>query len=256
MSSVDPLQVRVRRGTRFAELQHIPVCSSTQDLAAGASGNLAIWADEQLAGRGRNARVWHGAVGRDVEVSFRAENIALDDPATLAAAIPSALAVALEAHAGRPIRMKWPNDLYVGGRKLAGVLIDAAGNPPSTYVIGVGINANRTEFPHELADAATSLALLTGRGVDREALVLDISVAIHNALAQLEQGALGELGAVFANRLGLVGRHVRIRESERAVEGVLQSIDLQHAVLEDGTRVRLARVQQIDRCRAGEAGSE
>lgn len=250
MSDVPFSSTRLRDETRFVEFTHVPVCTSTQDLAAPADParpepDAAFWADAQDAGRGRQGRVWHGAAGLDVEATFRVSGVRLDDPAVLAAALPTAVADAIEPHAGESIRMKWPNDVYCGGRKLAGILIDAVGNPPATFLLGVGVNVNRTDFPPELQERATSLALLTGRTIDRSAVFFDIARAVDRAIADLSDWQLERLGESFRQRLGLVGRRVRLGLAGGDLTGTLTAIDLQEAEIDGQERVRLARVHSL-----------
>ncbi|MCA8944272.1 MAG: biotin--[acetyl-CoA-carboxylase] ligase [Planctomycetes bacterium] len=246
MSPTDPLENRLREATRFGQLVRVPVCESTQDLAFELSGSGIVWADEQQAGRGRLGRTWHGAPGLDLEVTLRIEGLRLDDAALVASAIPVAIACALDRHADRDVRIKWPNDLLCTGRKLAGVLIDATGNPPATFLIGVGVNVNRTSFPAELAEKATSLSLCSGSPIDREAVLFDVASAIDRAATALADGDLARLETEFRERLGLVGRTVAMRDSQRTLTGTLSEHDLRHAVIE-GERVRLATIRSLAR---------
>lgn len=245
-SPTDPLADRLRTSTRFAELVRVPVCESTQDLALELRGSGIVWADEQRAGRGRLGRAWHGAPGLDVEVTLRIEGLRLPDAALVASAIPPAIATALERHAGQRVRLEWPNDLLCRGRKLAGVLIDATGSPPATFLIGIGINGNRTTFPAALAENATSLAVCAGTPVDREQLLLDVAIAVDRAATDLVAGDLDRLESEFRDRLGLVGRRVTMRDARRTLTGVLTGHDLSRAEI-DGEEVRLASVRSLGR---------
>lgn len=246
MSSTDPLEQRLRETTRFGELLRVPVCESTQDLALDLSGSGIVWANEQRAGRGRQGRSWHGAPELDLEVTLRVEGLAVEDASLIAAALPPAIADAIEGHTNQSIRIKWPNDLLCTGRKLAGVLIDAAGNPPDTFLIGVGINVNRTTFPPELLESATSISLCAGGPVDREVVLQDLAAAVDRAAQELAAGDLERLEQSFRDRLGLVGKRVTLREANRTVTGELRHIDLRFADI-DGEQVRLATAHSLAR---------
>ena len=242
---------RLRHSTRFETIQHLASCDSTQDLARELPSDGLVWADAQRQGRGRGAgRQWLSGAGLDVEMTLRATGITIQDPTTLAAAVPAAIARALDPFVEpHSIRMKWPNDLYLGNRKLAGILIDALGNPPRTYLIGVGINVNRTEFDPSLRSIATSIALERGRPAPRDQVVCAVGTAVHEALDSLSQGDRGPYAQLFAERLQLLEREVIVEltgKPAREVRGRLRQIDLQFATLEgQPDRIRLARVQQI-----------
>ncbi len=161
------------------ERTHLPRCASTNDEAvrlseAGAVHGTVVTADAQSAGRGRRGRHWHSPAGQNLYLSclLRPDMDPAQAPAiTLAAGIGvcEAVAALLSEHRGgkpqdAPLQpmLKWPNDVRVDGRKLAGILTEMAtsGERVHRVVVGVGINVWTRAFPSELADTATSLALL------------------------------------------------------------------------------------------------
>jgi BirA family biotin operon repressor/biotin-[acetyl-CoA-carboxylase] ligase len=228
---------RLRSETRFAQLVHLDSCASTQDVARELPRGAAIvWADCQTAGRGRQGRTWSGAPGQDVEMTLRVDGVRMQDPSVLAAALPTAVLLGLEAVAERRLDLKWPNDVLCDGRKLCGVLLDAHGGPELTCLLGVGVNVNRTRFPAELREIATSLALVTGHERPREAVVLAVARAVETALTDVARGETSRLEAAFRDRLGLVGKRVMLEtpRGER-VEGRLERLDFRRVIL-DGDR--------------------
>ena len=123
--------------------------------AAGAPHGTLVTADEQTAGRGRQGREWTAPPRSAVLMSVVLRE--LDELLPLAAAI----AVADAVQAGATI--KWPNDVWIDGRKVAGILVE--GRPQEGWaVLGVGLNVSTERFPDELAESATSLRLA---GADR-----------------------------------------------------------------------------------------
>jgi biotin-[acetyl-CoA-carboxylase] ligase BirA-like protein len=184
--------------TRFTTLAWHETLPSTQDLAATLApegADVAVWADRQTAGRGRRGRSWSSAVGGlDVEVTFRSH---LSRPPTvrLPAALPAAIAASLEAACTdqdvalpEPIRVKWPNDLLLGGRKLCGLLVDVASNGAGgcRVLIGVGLGVNRStdDYPDDLRAIATSLAREAGvPRLDRGRILLAVALGVDRALA-------------------------------------------------------------------------
>jgi BirA family transcriptional regulator, biotin operon repressor / biotin---[acetyl-CoA-carboxylase] ligase len=118
--------------------------------AAGAAHGTLVTADEQSAGRGRQGRVWTAPARSAVLMSVVLRE--LDERLPLAAAV--ALCEALPVTA----KIKWPNDVWLDGRKLAGILVE--GRPQEGWaVLGIGLNVTTSEFPSDLADSATSLRL-------------------------------------------------------------------------------------------------
>ncbi len=244
MLADDQIETLLRESTRFRRLHHVASCPSTQDLATAATrdGDAVFWADHQTRGRGRQQREWHDEPGADLAVTFRV-TVALPQPQALPAALPVAVLQAIEPLAGQRLRLKWPNDLFLDGRKLCGVLVDAGVGGADTYAIGVGVNCNRTRFPPDLDGKATSLARATGHEIDRGALLVGIARQLDTVLGELAAGRLERLEGVFRDRLGLVGRRVVLDAGARH-EGLLEHIDFEHALLAD-QRLPLAIVRAM-----------
>lgn len=162
---------------------------STMDVAhaaaeAGAPAGTLIIADRQTAGRGRSGRRWASAAGAGLWLTLierPTDPKALD---VLSLRLGICLAPVLDSFTGQRVEIKWPNDLYVGGRKLAGILSEARWQDerPSWVAIGLGINV---QVPAEVPDAAG-----LDPNVSRVALLLAITPALRAATRQ--RGALTE----------------------------------------------------------------
>ena len=183
---------------------HLRVTDSTNDRAralaqAGAPSGTVVTAAAQTAGRGRHGRQWHAPAGAALLCSLVVRP--LDHRhGLLPLAAPLAVCDASEALAPVECRVKWPNDVWLAERKLAGVLIEA--RPPHWAVIGVGLNLAIAddEFPPDLRWPATSLG--HGVGVD-QALA-----ALRDALGRWVEAAPQEVAEAFAERDALRGREV------------------------------------------------
>ncbi len=196
---------------------------STNDVAferarAGAAHGAAVAAACQTAGRGRQGATWHsppgGALAFSIVLRPRVP-IALWPRLSLVAGL--VVAIELE-RLGLDARVKWPNDVLVGSRKVCGVLVEAG---PGFVVVGVGVNVNIADFPPELAASATSVARELGRQVDREPLL----VGIRNGLLRWLDEATDDFAAVLAalgERCALRGTRVRATGSQGRVEGVVR----------------------------------
>jgi BirA family biotin operon repressor/biotin-[acetyl-CoA-carboxylase] ligase len=163
-------------------IHRLATCASTNAEAdalarAGAPAWTVVVADAQTGGRGRLGRTWYSPPGVNLYVSvvFRPHV-----PMTVVPRIAITAAVALAEAVERVVpevepELKWPNDLLVGGRKVAGVLADLSAHGEAAYhvVLGVGINVNLLpeQLPLELRSRATSLRAAAGHEVDREALL-------------------------------------------------------------------------------------
>lgn len=138
-----------------------------------------ILTEEQTAGRGQGANAWHASAGDNLTLSLvvQPDHLTADRLFVLsqftALAIATAVSDAVGNATGTAVRVKWPNDVYVGDRKIAGVLVQNGlrGGLVSWSVIGIGLNVNETDFPPALAPTAVSLRQLTGRPVDRETVL-------------------------------------------------------------------------------------
>lgn len=231
--------------TRFRRLVHVPSCTSTQDLAAAPphDGDAVFWADHQTRGRGRQQRAWHDEPAADLAITLRATSAA-PTPMALPAALPVAVCEAIEPYAGRALRVKWPNDVFVDGRKLCGVLIDVGQAGKDTWLIGVGVNCNRTRFPPELEPIASSLALVGGHAVDRGALLLAIAQRVDAMLRDVADNRLHRLEEEFRQRLGLLGRAVVV-DVGAAHAGTLSAVDFTALTLDGGRTFPLGHVRSL-----------
>jgi BirA family transcriptional regulator, biotin operon repressor / biotin---[acetyl-CoA-carboxylase] ligase len=145
-----------------------------------------------------------------------------------------AVCEASESVAGVECRIKWPNDVWIDGRKLAGILVE--GRPQEGWaVLGIGLNVSTTEdeFPPDLRETATSLALSAGAPVSRDE-VLD---ALLHALEQRLDSPAGDILTAWRERDALHGSRVRWRDGEGTARGVSESGAL--IVETDGERLEL-----------------
>lgn len=166
-----------------------------RELAAdGAPEGTVVAADYQTRGRGRAGRSWLAEPGANLLFSVLLRPllpIARIPQLSLLAAVASCEALAVQT--GLPIRIRWPNDLWLVGRKVAGVLTESSAGAQGLLhaIVGIGVNVNQTRFPEEIRDRATSLALVAGRPLEREQL-------LEALLAALDRWYTVYLGAGFA----------------------------------------------------------
>lgn len=208
---------------------------STMEVARGLAENGAeegtvVLAETQEAGRGRLGRVWTSPYGLGLWFSLILRPRLL--PAhvakvTLLAAV--AMARAVEEVAGVHPGIKWPNDLYLGGRKVCGILTELKGQADAVeyLILGVGINVNQREddFPVELRPVATSLHLAAGRRVERARLLaLFLREFEQRYFAWQESSWEGWLAEWRARSITL-GRRVRVSFLTEVFCGLAVALD-------------------------------
>jgi BirA family biotin operon repressor/biotin-[acetyl-CoA-carboxylase] ligase len=202
-----------------------------------------VVADHQTAGRGRLDRTWEAPPGSSLLLtallrpSLAAPRIHL---VTMAVALAAADACAEVA--GFSPELKWPNDLVVGGRKLAGVLAEASfdGTELQWVVVGIGVNVNwPDDLPAELDGIAVAANHVAGRRVDRERLLVELLTRLETRYSSLDS-VTGDYRA----RCATIGRDVRVDLPGETFEGRAVDVD------EDGHLV----VDTVDRARTVAAG--
>lgn len=210
--------------------------TSTMDVAAalandGAAHGVVVAAEQQTAGRGRRGSAWVSPPGAGLYFSMVVR------PACSTAAPLSLLTLAagvgvrdgIAAATGLRPDLKWPNDLLVGRRKIAGILAEglAIGSRHQAVIVGVGVNLQPASYPPDVAARATSIAGELGRAVDRDALFPAILDALASRLAGLDRNAGDILQAWRAASPSAVG--TRIEWDGR--RGVTSGIDETGALL-------------------------
>ena len=191
---------------------------STQEVAfelaeRGAADGTVVMADTQTVGRGRRGRAWRDEPGGSLLMSVivRPRMSAADLP-KLSLATAVAVAEAIESTTGLHVRLKWPNDVLVSGRKLAGILLESRIVAEPIVVAGTGINLRQRTFPAALAGAATSVDLEGGRPVEREELLEAVLDAFDRWRSRLEREGFALLRARWLQLADTIGREVTVGE--------------------------------------------
>jgi len=167
---------------------------------AGAPHGAVVTTDHQTGGRGRLGRTWADTPGESLLASIVLRpDLPVERLGLLPLAVGLSIADAIDAVTGTQgtARVKWPNDVLIHDRKVAGILTEARHGPDrSTVIVGMGINVSQASFPGELASRAGSIRQLVGMDVDRE----DLLGAILHALADQLNGLTNRSVAAFLER--------------------------------------------------------
>lgn len=233
------------RDLHLGELRFFPTLSSTNDealawAAQGAPDLSVVVADEQTAGRGREGRKWFTPPGAALAFSLLMRP-AQPETAYFPRVVGLAALSVLEALRGFSLtaQIKWPNDVLLDGRKVAGILVESVWNGETVdcVVIGIGMNIHRQSVPPEemLNFPATSLEEALGESVPPRELVLrDILAAFLEGRPRL---ATDDLIAEWEENLAYKGQKVEVRKREdRIVRGAVLGLASDGSLLLDDER--------------------
>lgn len=252
-----PLQLElVRDGLRTkrlgAKLHYFPEIDSTNVYAkqlaeqGGGEGEV-IFAETQARGRGRLGRHWVSPAFLNLYFSVILRPCLMPAQApqiTLMAAV--ALADAVTAFLGNPPAIKWPNDILVGGKKLAGILTESSCNSERIefVILGIGVNLNYpvTLMPEGIRERATSMLALTQSPISREAFARRLIQDLDRCYGELQVAGFGSLAPRWEARFGMRGKRVRAEMTGQTVMGRAKGLDRDGALLvedDEGTHYRI-----------------
>lgn len=199
---------------------------TAMDLAQqGAVEGTVVLADQQLRGRGRGERSWHSPAGVGIYCSIVLRpkiSPGMAQLITLMTAVSTVKAIALRT--GLSPRIKWPNDILINDKKVAGILLESkvSGTRMEYAVIGFGINVNHApaDLPEEIRVNASSLFIELREVVDRNALIVQIFAELEELYDRLQQEDFPIILKQWRHYSATLGRHVRIFQKDRETEGI------------------------------------
>ena len=197
--------------------------------AAGKPHGYLVAAESQSGGRGRFGRSFYSPEHSGVYITYILRPELPAEKATMITSLAAvAVARAIEALARVDVKIKWVNDLYIGGRKVCGILCEASLDFESGAleyaVLGIGVNVAKMDFPPELADIATSIENECGERILRSRLIAEISNQLEKLYPQLETG---EFMQESRRRSNVIGRDVLVLRGETQIPGRALNIDEQ-----------------------------
>jgi BirA family biotin operon repressor/biotin-[acetyl-CoA-carboxylase] ligase len=227
---------------------------STNDVAlqlarCGAGGGLIVFAERQLAGRGRLGRRWDSQSHEGLWFSLLLRpDLPLAQWPHLTTWAAVAVAEAIDQFLPVRAQIKWPNDILVRGRKAVGILTESSLEAGAPYaVVGIGVNVNQTAFPPEIAERATSLRLATGAPLDRTLLAAAILRNLGAWLPALTEDFVKIVEAA-SGRSALLGQKVRCLSGGKLIEGIATGLASDGALeirTEAGGAIRLSAGEVI-----------
>ncbi len=225
---------------------------STQEAARellgdGAAEGSVVIAERQTAGRGRMGRSWHSPAGVNLYCTIILRpTMALAEVPRLSLVAGVAAADALAPVAPGMVALKWPNDVWLRGKKAGGIIAEAvtdAGQQLTGVLLGIGLNINLAidDLPPELREKATSVRIATGCPADRIAIAAALFSALDTRYMETLAGGFEAVRADWERFSALTGKRVAVVDGGRRLSGVVRGIDADGALLLD-TGARVARI--------------
>jgi BirA family biotin operon repressor/biotin-[acetyl-CoA-carboxylase] ligase len=221
-------------------IQTLELCPSTNDLlkvmaARGAPEGTVVVARGQTAGRGTKGRTWYSPPGLGLYLSILLRP-ARDELSRLTFMAGLAARDAIRISHGLEVRLRWPNDIVYGGRKLGGILCEARSRAgrPDFAILGFGLNVNHTDedFPDEIRPSAISLRQALGTLGDLERLRDDVLGRVDAWQGRLRRGDRGEIIRAFENAAETPkGSPLSLITGDDRLDGVFEGIDPQGRLL-------------------------
>ena len=246
---------RILAETMIRHVEYRSEVASTNDLAIEmASGDadrfpsLTI-TSRQTGGRGRGENQWwasDGALTFSVTIDAKAVGLEPSNWPKMSLTVGLSVCETLERLvADRRVHLKWPNDVYLEGRKVCGVLVETIAQRPGLIVIGIGINVNNTfkDAPLELRSTATSIIDVTARSLQLTDVLVSQLQQIEHRIGAVASGSR-DLAEAWRARCMLEGRTLSVELGPRRLTGVCHGIDDEGALI-------IQTEGGIERCFAG-----
>lgn len=233
---ITDVELGSRMDTNWAggKLVYLDEVDSTNNYARklaedGVQHGTLVVADYQNGGKGRRGRAWVMPHGKAIAMSLIVRPDIRPEKASMMTLVTGmAVAEAIKKVTGLDTKIKWPNDIVINGKKISGILTEMSAEMDGInyVVIGIGINANFTEFPEELRETATSLQQQLGYPVDRGAIIC-MTMKIFEIYYErfMETQSMKGLAEEYQQMLVNLDRQVRVLEPGNEYSGVARGID-------------------------------
>ncbi len=247
-------------GTIGWQIHYFDELTSTQDYAAelaekGTPEGAVVIAETQTAGHGRLGRQWYSPPGLNLYATV------IVRPRLSPAAVPClnlmagvAAAEAIESVAPSIVALKWPNDVWLRGKKTGGILARAMtdGQQVTYVLLGIGLNLNLKtgDIPDDLHDIATSVQIETGAECDRVALAAALFSRLQRRYREMQQAGFAAIRPLWEQYSALTGKTVTVVDAGKQETGVVKGIDDDGALILD-SGVGLTRILAGDVSIAG-----
>ena len=234
------------------DIQVFEQTTSTNDVVEklardGVREGAVVFAESQTKGRGRLGRKWISPAHKGLWFSILLRpNLRPQETTQLTVASATALRRAIVSETRLQPEIKWPNDILINGKKVAGILTEMSAELDRVrHVIpGIGIDVNQdtSEFPPELRKIATSLKIEAGESFSRPALAVAILQELDEEYTRVCAGKFSEISDEWEEHCGTIGKDVTVRIGDRVIQGRAESLDDEGALV---LRTEHGRLQRI-----------
>ena len=219
---------------------------------AGAPEGTVVIADSQTRGKGRLQRVWHSPSGSNIYTTILLRpNIAPDQAPLISIAVGVAVAEILSQYCPGQVELKWPNDVLLNKKKVSGILahMKTSADCIDFVALGIGINVNigYNQLPPDIQSIATSLAIETGRELDRIELIISLYENIAKWYKELTQRGFDAIKEKWLNLAPMISHNVQVMFQDEVVSGKALGLD------DDGSLIILTVNNETVKVSAGDA---
>jgi BirA family biotin operon repressor/biotin-[acetyl-CoA-carboxylase] ligase len=215
------------------DIQVFEQTTSTNDVAEklardGVKEGAVVFAESQTKGRGRLGRKWLSPTRKGLWFSVLLRpNLHPQETTQLTVISATALRRAIKTVAGLSAEIKWPNDLLLGGKKVAGILTEMSAEMDRVrhVILGIGVDVNQEEFPPELRKIATSLKIVSGGEISRAELAVEMLRELDFDYARICAGKFSEVADEWESACATIGRNVTVHVGDRQFRGHAESLD-------------------------------
>lgn len=241
-------------GQNFVTLKEVDSTNTFLKLMLAKSEPVAegtvIMAEDQVAGRGQQQNKWYSVKNESLTFSLvlYPTFLPLKDQFLLTSAISIGIYEALQPLLGGTLKMKWPNDVYIGDKKLGGVLIEnqVQGEKIKSSVIGIGLNINQVYFPDWVPNAI-SIKQILQTNYDIKDILLQICSHIERWYIKLKCGNVSHIQSAYRQALYWLNEIHQFRTGQQVFEGVIRGTDVAgHLQVEHSGQVHTYNLKEIE----------
>jgi BirA family transcriptional regulator, biotin operon repressor / biotin---[acetyl-CoA-carboxylase] ligase len=202
----------------------------------GVKEGVVVFAESQTKGRGRLGRKWVSPAHKGLWFSILLRpDLRPQETTQLTVASATALCRAIQSETGLKPEIKWPNDILIGGKKVAGILTELSAEVDRVkhIILGIGVDVNlgANEFPAELKKCATSLKIETGKTTSRAELAVAILRELDFDYARICGGKFPTVADEWESGCATIGKNVTVHIGDRKIRGCAESLDDDGALL-------------------------
>ncbi len=195
-----------------------------------------VFAERQTAGKGRLGRSWIANPYENLTFSLILRPTLPPEALNLLPLYAAvAVAEAIEHETGLSVECKWPNDILIGGKKSAGILLEGSLKEEGLdyVVLGIGINVNQTSFPDDIAPRATSLKVQAGRDIDRILLLRQILRTLEIHYTAIMKKGFQNLIPLWLSRTTMLNKEISVAHDGTVLSGIVKGLSPEGALILD-----------------------